>query len=237
MDDQLSHRHLHDLAMSARLYARSKGLALVAQGVVFMVGVLPLLYTLREAVGLGMAQAGGLYAASAAFFLFTVWVGLKLVPDAVDRAYYMRIGDAHAAPRETPDWARFLAPCCLLAPIAAVGMGFMDAWQGTVLALSLFGLHMYVVGRFVLGEPATEMIGAVTVLLGGLVAAAPQFALMPQSVGAAPWLTALLHAQGAALSIVGWLGVAWGVSSIAVHAYNRWLFSEIGRLSGGYRDR
>lgn len=237
MDDPILDRRLHDLAISARLYARSKGLALMGQGVVFMVGVLPLLYTLREAGELVVSQAGGLYAASAAFFLFTVWVGLKLVPDAVDRAYYMRIGDAHAAPRTTPDWARFLAPCCVLAPIAAAGMGFVDAWQGTVLALSLFGLYMYVVGRFVLGEPATEMIGAVTVLLSGIVAAAPQLALLPQEAVGAPWLTALLHAQGAALSIVGWLGVAWAVSSIAVHAYNRWLFGEIGRLSGGYRDQ
>lgn len=233
MDDQLSHRRMHELAISARLYARSKGLALVAQGVAFIVGVLPLLYTLREAAGLGTTQAGGLYAASGAFFLFAVWVGLRLVPDAVDRAYYMRIGDAHAASAMTPDWARFLAPCCLLAPIAAAGMGFVDAWQGTVLALSLFGLYMYVVGRFVLKEPATEIIGAVTVLLGGLVAAAPQLALMPQASHVVPWLAALLHAQGAALSIVGWLGVAWAVSSVAVHAYNRWLFNEIGRRSGG----
>ncbi len=227
-----SKEEMQDLADKTRLYARSKGLALMGQGVAFTGGALPLLYTAREAGSLPRPESAGLYAASAAFFLFAVWVGLKLVPDAVDRAYYTKMGDVRAVEPETPAWARFLAPLFLLAPIGAAGMGGADAWQATVIALALFGLYMFTMGRFGLHEPATEMIGAMTVMLAGLVAAFPGLAVTP-NVGQAPgWLQSVLQAQGASLGITAWLGVAWSLAAVALHAYNRWLLTELGRKSG-----
>lgn len=236
MREAISREDIQELAATTRLYARSKGLALMGQGVAFMIGALPLLYTLRDASGRSAAEAAGLYAASAAFFLFAVWVGLKLVPDAVDRAYYMRVADVQAKEPTTPDWARCLAPVCLLGPIVAAGVGALDAWQATIMALTFFGVYMFAIGRFGVREPSTEIIGAVTVLLGGLVAAVPELAVTPSPDIRADWLASVLEAQSAALGIVAWLGVAWGIAGIAVHAYNRWLLVELVRKSGGARS-
>jgi len=225
----MSHHDYHQLEVETRRYARSKGLTLVGEGLAFAVGILPLLYIMRVGGSLPHLETVGLYLAGAAFFLFAVWIGLTVVPGAVDRAYYLQVGDARAGEPTTPDWARLLAPVCLLIPIGLAGLGVWDAWQATVVALAAFGLYMYIGGRFLLREPATEMIGAVTILLGGLVAAEPRLAAGPQVGADTPWAAHVVAAERAALGIVGWLGVAWILAAIALHFYNRWLFAELGR--------
>lgn len=224
---------ISDLADATRLYARSKGLTLMAQGVVFAAGVIPLLRLACAEVHPPMPATIGLYLIGAAFFIFSVWIALRFVPEAVDSVYYSRVGNARASSPETPAWARLLAPACVIIPIGAAGLGLCDGWQATVTALALFGLHLYVMGRHVLREPGTEVIGGMSVLLGGLVAARPSLAIAPVGVPSDPTALALLQAQAAALSIAAWLGAAWMLSSVVLHAYNRWLIAEIARTAKG----
>ncbi len=221
----------------ARLYARSKGLTLVGQGVVFSVGVLPLLYTVSRTGQLPRLQAAGLYVASSAVFLLGVWIGLKFVPDRIDRAYYAQIGNVLAEAPDTPDWARFVAPLCIFGPIGAAGLGTLTAWQATVLALTLLGLDLYATGKFRLREPATELMGAVIVLLGGVIAAVPALAGATVQVDGPAWVQACLEAESAALGIAAWLGVGWLVAAVVLHYYNRWLRVEISRNAEGGHDQ
>jgi hypothetical protein len=224
---------LNDLATTTRLYARSKGLTLLAQGIVFAAGVVPLLRLACADVRPPQPAAIGLYFIGGAFFIFSVWIALRFVPEAIDSIYYGRIGNVRADSPETPDWARFLAPACIILPIGAAGMGLCDAWQATVTALTILGVHLYIIGRHVLHEPGTEVIGGIAVLLGGLVAAEPGLAISPGPISGAATLTALMESQAAALGIAAWLGVAWIVSSIVLHAYNRWLLAEVARAAKG----
>jgi hypothetical protein len=224
---------LTDLGNTARLYARSKGLTLLAQGVVFAAGVVPLLRLACADVRPPMPAAIGLYFIGVAFFILAVWIALRFVPEAIDSIYYSRVGNARASSPETPGWARLLAPACIILPIGAAGIGLCDAWQATVTALTIFGVHLYVIGRHVLREPGTEVIGGIAVLLGGLVAAEPALAIGPTVVSQEIVTAALMQAQAAALGTTAWLGVAWIVSSIVLHAYNRWLLAEIARTAKG----
>jgi hypothetical protein len=224
---------LPQLAAATRLYARSKGLSLLAQGIVFVAGVIPLLKLACADPPPQPPAAVGLYLVGAAFFILCVWIALRFVPDAVDDIYYSRVGNARAPAQETPGWARLLAPACVILPVGAAGIGLCDSWQATVIALTLFGLQLYVTGRHVLREPGTEIIGAMSVLLGGVVAARPSLAIAPTGVPANATQLALLHAQSAALSITAWLIVVWILAALILHAYNRWLIAEIARTAKG----
>lgn len=224
---------LKRLADNTRLYARSKGLTLLGQGILFTAGTWPLLITVLYSPKLSPFGSLFLYLLSSSFFLFTVWAALHFVPQRLEEYYYARVGTAFASPRETPDWARFVAPLCIMAPIGAAGIGVLDAWQATVVGLTAFGLYMYAAGHYELREPATEMIGAITVLCGGLVAAVPKLALKPGAVDGPEWLVGVLEADYAALSITAWLTVGWVISALALHAYSRWLLSELSREAGG----
>lgn len=227
---------LKRLADNTRLYARSKGLTFLGQGILFTAGTWPLLCTTLYLPHLSQVVSSVLYLLSSCFFLFTVWAALRFVPERLEEFYYARAGTVTATPRETPDWARFLAPLCIMAPIGAAGMGVLDAWQATAVGLTAFGLYMYGTGRYELREPATEMIGAITVLCGGLVAAVPGLSFRPGAVEGPEWVARVLEADYAALGITAWLTVGWVVSAIALHAYNTWLLSELKREAGGELD-
>lgn len=209
----------------------------MGQGLVFTVGILPLLYTLREAGRLTDTRAVGLYVASSAAFLAAVWVALKVVPGKIDQAYYAHVGNASASEPDSPDWDRFAAPLCIFTPLGLAGVGVLDAWQATVVGLTGFGLLMYLTGKFALKEPATEIIGAIVVLCGGAVASEPHLAVTPQGAPGAEWLMHLLGAQCAALGMAGWLGIGWLIAAIMVHLYNRLLLRQIRHSTGGREDQ
>lgn len=199
----------------------------------FTAGTWPLLCTALYSPKLSPVGSLVLYLLSSSFFLFTVWAALQFVPQRLEELYYARVGSASVSPRETPDWARFVAPLCIMAPIGAAGIGFLDAWQATVIGLTAFGLYMYAAGHYELREPATEIIGAITVLLGGLVATLPALALKPGTVDGPQWLVGVLEADYAALSMTVWLTVGWVISALALHVYSKWLLSELNREAGG----
>ena len=222
------------LEADTQLYGRSKGLTLVGESIVFTVGLIPLLYILHVVALVSRIEAAALYLVSAVFFLGAVWVGLRWVPPLMDRLYYRQVGNVVVSAPTTPDWGRFLAPLCLLAPVAAAGVGAVDAAQAVVVGLASLGLLLYVGGRYVVREPGTEIIGAVTVLCAGLVTGVPALGPGVQSATAPEWLAGVMSAQSAALALVAWLWASWIMGAVAVHVYNRWLYSEMVKRARGY---
>ncbi|MCE5216290.1 hypothetical protein LLH03_04570 [bacterium] len=220
---------LQILAGCTRLYARSKGLTLITQGILFTIGIIPLLFVLRVAGLVPPVETAGMYVLGGAFFLFCVWLALRMAPGAVEKVYYEQVGNACATPRRTPLWARVVGPACILLPIIMAATGHVDSWQASVIGLTVFGLYLYIVGRYSLREPGTEIIGSTTVLLGGILAAAPQLVFQGGALPVAPEIASAFYAQSAAVTISVWLLVAWLVAAVALHAYNRWLLVEMRR--------
>jgi hypothetical protein len=233
----MDRNRLEILSLCTRLYARSKGLTLITQGILFTIGILPLLLVLRAAGLVPPVQTAGMYVLGGTFFLLCVWLALRMAPGAIERAYYEQVGNASATPPRTPLWARILGPACILTPILMAAMGYVDAWQASVVGLTLFGLNLYIVGRYSLREPGTEMIGSTTVLLGGIVAARPQLVFQGGALARTSEIASAFQAQSAAVTIAAWLLVAWLVAAVALHAYNRWLLVEMGRHAREVAER
>jgi len=217
---------LRRLATETRLYARSKGLALAGQAIVFTLGACPLVWVARASHHLPVGVAALLYVGSAVVYLGSVWVALALVPGALDRLYYWQTADASAQTPETPTWATGGGAFLLLAPVGAAALGWLDEWQATVVSLVGFGLLVFAVGRYWLQEPASQMIGATTAMLGSVLALTPGATLRPD-VGDGG--SNLMAAQYAALGIAMWLFVSWIVGALGLHVYNRRLLGRLAR--------